>query len=107
MEDRKREEEKSMEARKRRKQIKETEDERFKKKKRKRRNKRIERDKEKQVDSDPDLVTGVQGATTKRNPPNKIESRHKSMYLIKEGGEKEEEERIQDQEDRPRRKVEW
>lgn len=106
MEDRKREEEKSIEARKRRKQIKETEDERFKKK-RKRRNKRIERDKEKQVDSDPDLVTGVQGATTKRNPPNKIESRHKSMYLIKEGGEKEEEERIQDQEDRPRRKVEW
>lgn len=70
------------------------------KKKRKRRNKRIERDKEKQVDSDPDLVTGVQGATTKRNPPNKIESRHKSMYLMKEGGEKEEEERIQDQEDR-------
>lgn len=106
MEDRKREEEKSMEARKRRKQIKETEDERFKKK-RKRRNKRIERDKKKQVDSDPDLVTGVQGATTKRNPPNKIESRHKSMYLMKEGGEKEEEERIQDQEDRPRRKVEW
>lgn len=106
MEDRKREEEKSMEAKKRRKQIKETEDERFKKK-RKRRNKRIERDKEKQVDSDPDLVTGVQGATTKRNPPNKIESRHKSMYLMKEGGEKEEEERIQDQEDRPRRKVEW
>lgn len=106
MEDRKREEEKSMEARKRRKQIKETEDERFKKK-RKRRNKKIERDKEKQVDSDPDLVTGVQGATTKRNPPNKIESRHKSMYLMKEGGEKEEEERIQDQEDRPRRKVEW
>lgn len=106
MEDRKREEEKSMEARKRRKQIKETEDERFKKK-RKRRNKRIERDKKKQVDSDPDLVTGVQGATTKRNPPNKIESRHKSMYLMKEGGEKEEEERIQDQEDRPRRKVDW
>lgn len=29
------------------------------------------------------------------------------MYLMKEGGEKEEEERIQDQEDRPRRKVEW